>query len=710
MKAVLPTLLILMLFISSKGRTQAAGNDLYNLSLQELSQVNVTIATGNATPLDKAPASASVLSASDIAATGARTLDDLLQMIPGVHVAPSSFSRLDSVYYIRGIHTGFNSQVLLMLNGIPVQNTVQGGRPTLFRFPVTSIERIEVIRGPGSAIYGADAYAGVINVITRDFATMPHEQLNFRAGSFNSQEYSFSGATDWRDWQMSLIMTYQKTEGDMDRVVASDLQTALDNNFGTDASLAPGPLSTGYRVLDTHANIKTDNWNLNLWSWLLRDAGIGAGGTQTLDPDGEENGDIYMMDYAYDFDTSNEDWKTRLKMNFFRYDQRTQFNLLPPGSIVPIGDDGNINFLNPVGVVNFVDGVIGNPGGVFSEKYLELVSMYDASESHQLRFAMGARHMSINTYESKNYGPGVLDQGPLPAQITGDLVNVTDTEYVFFDDLSRRVQYFSLQDEWRIQENLQMTAGVRYDDYSDFGSTVNPRFALVWTMTNSLVSKLLYGSAFRAPSFTELYVKNNPIALGNKELKPEDIDTTEFSLNWQATPRLQTIFTVFHYEASDLIHFAADSQNNRVAQNLINQSADGAELEFNWHITERWRLNNSYSTHNAVNERDDSAVADRPRRLGKINLAYHQSNWIVNTQAFYVGDRRRQFGDLRSELDDYWLLNASILRKNILPNTDVSFTLRNLLNEDIREPSTGEIADDYPMESRSVWLGLTLSL
>jgi outer membrane receptor for ferrienterochelin and colicins len=711
MKVFLPNLLIVTLLISVKGLAESSTNNLYNLSLQELSQVDVTIATGNATPLDKAPASASVLSSADITASGARTLDDLLQMIPGVHVAPSAFSRLDSIYYIRGIHTGFNSQVLLMLNGVPVQNTVQGGRPTLFRFPVTSIERVEVIRGPGSAIYGADAYAGVINVITRDFATLPSEELNLGAGSFNSREYNFSGATDWRDIQMSLIMTYQKTDGDKSRRVSRDLQSLLDQNLMTNASLAPGPLSTAYEVMDTHINLKTEQWNLNFWNWLLRDAGIGAGGAQALDPNGEENGDIYMVDYAYDFTMPSENLKTRLKVNWFRYDQRTQFNLLPPGALVPIGEDGNINFASPKGVVLFEDGVIGNPGGVFGEQHIELVSIYDASESHQLRLALGARRMTIDTYESKNYGPGVLDVDPLPAVVSGSLTRVTDTPAVFFSNHSRNVQYISLQDEWALLDNLQITSGIRYDDYSDFGSTVNPRVALVYSMTDSLIAKVLYGSAFRAPSFSELYLRNNPIALGNEKLKPEDIDTTELSFNWQASARVQTILTLFQYDAKDLISFEPSGQNaDLVATNAMNQTATGAEFEVNWHLADHWRLNSSYSVQDAINARDDTPVADRPRRLGKMNLAYHHNDWVVNTQVFYVGDRRRETGDLRKPIDDYWLLNTNIMRKNLFPKTDVHLTLRNLLDEDIREPSTGEIPEDYPMESRSVWLGLTLSL
>ena len=208
-----------------------------------------------------------------------------------------------------------------------------------------------------------------------------------------------------------------------------------------------------------------------------------------------------------------------------------------------------------------------------------------------------------------------------------------------------------------------------------------------------------------------MYLRNNPIALGNEKLNPEDIDTTELSLNWQASARVQTILTLFQYEAKDLISFEPSGQGgDLVATNAVNQTANGAEFEVNWHIADHWRLNSSYSIHDAVNDLDDSAVADRPRRLGKVNLAYHHSDWVINTQAFYVGDRRRDLGDPRQAIDDYWLLNTNIMRKNLLPKTDVHLTLRNLLDEDVREPSTGEIPEDYPMESRSVWLGLTLSL
>jgi outer membrane receptor for ferrienterochelin and colicins len=322
-------------------------SSVYDLSLQELAQLEVTIATGNATPLDKAPSSASVIYARDIDAIGARTLNDVLELIPGLHVGVSSLSRLDSVYYFRGIQTGFNPQVLLMLNGIPVQNAVSGGRPTLFRLPASSIEKVEVIRGPGSAIYGADAYAGVINIITKDVASTDEESLNFNLGSFNTQSYSFNGATKWNEIDISLMSSYQKTDGDNERRISQDLQTLLDQQLGTNASLAPGALSTDYKVLDTHLTFRAPAWHVGLWHWSS-EAGLGAGGAQTLDPDGRQRGDIVRIDLGYELQNLPVDWQSQVKASYFDYKERVEYFLFPAGSVLPIGADGNINFPNPM--------------------------------------------------------------------------------------------------------------------------------------------------------------------------------------------------------------------------------------------------------------------------------------------------------------------------------------------------------------------------
>lgn len=704
---VIPYAVLLILFQPLYANADVTRSNLYDLSLQELAQIEVTIATGNTTPLDKAPSSASVIYARDIEAIGARTLDDVLELIPGLHVGVSSLSRLDSVYYFRGLHTGFNSQVLLMLNGVPIQNAVQGGRPTLFRFPAKGIERVEVIRGPGSAVYGADAYAGVINIITKDISAISNESLGVELGSFNSQHYNFNGATQWNAVNISLVMSYQKTDGDSERRITQDLQSTFDQALGTDASLAPGALSTDYKVLDTHLTFQTPQWHLSLWHWAT-DAGVGAGGAQALDPRGRERGDIVRADFGYELQNLSADWQSQIKTSFFRYKEKVEYFLLPPGALLPIGVDGNVNFAQPNGWVRFPDGLIGNPAGNVDDSQLEWINVYRGFENHRFRVALGTRYLLVDTRETKNFGPGILDFSPLPAEMPGDLVDVNDTPYIFFEDNSRRVNYISLQDEWQLTPALNLTAGLRYDDYSDFGHTTNPRMALIWTASQSFVTKLMMGSAFRAPSFIELYGKNNPVSLGNDQLKPEKIDTLELSFNWQATNNLQTILTLFDYTAKDMVVFEDDINNiSSTAQNSLTQDAQGFEWELNWQLDDAWRLQTSYSWHNATNKQNHADVADVPRRLGKMNVSYQAApDWHLTSQLFWVADRKRRITDPRDEISNYTLWNLNIQRNNIAENVDLNLTLRNLLDEDIREPSGGEIAEDYPMESRAVWAGL----
>ena len=116
----------------------------------------ISIATGIAQPIHRAPSIATVITAADIEAMGITELDEALETVPGLHVVPNGFQGYESVYTIRGIFTNFNPEVLLLINGIPVTSSLTGGRGPLWKgLTVNNIARIEVIRGPGSAIYGA---------------------------------------------------------------------------------------------------------------------------------------------------------------------------------------------------------------------------------------------------------------------------------------------------------------------------------------------------------------------------------------------------------------------------------------------------------------------------------------------------------------------------------------------------------------------------
>lgn len=686
--------------------TPSSPDDFYNLSLAELGQVEISIATGNSTPLDRAPATATVISSSEILAMGARNLNEVLETVPGLHVSLSSLSRLDSVYSIRGIHTGFNPQVLLMLNGVPVQYNLQGGRPTLFRLPVTSIERVEVIRGPGSAVYGADAYAGVINVITKDAGAIDTTRIGGGVGSFNSRDLWLQTAGEWNDIGIALSVAYQESDGDDQRRVSSDLQSGLDAALGTDVSLAPGALSMRYQVLDTHLALTSERVQFNLWNWYSRDAGVGAGAAQALDPTGRDDSDLWLGDFTYRLNGDTSVWDNSIRLSYLHYDQESQFVLLPPGTELLIGSDGNIDFPNPIGRVTFTDGYLGQPGGLAEDTQVDWVTIYNGWESHRLRFALGSRYQSLQLSEQKNFGPGVIDGSE--SVVDGILTDVTNTEHVFLADSSRTIRYLSVQDEWELANDLQFTAGIRHDDYSDFGATTNPRMALVWIANDRLTTKLLYATAFRAPSFTEQFSKNNPTVLGNPDLAPERINTAELSMAYSFSADLITSFTLFEYRAKDMIEFIQDQNaTTKTADNARDQNGRGFELELNWKPSAQLHLSTSYSQQDAKDAYTDAVIPDAPGQQIKANVNWEFSPlWFLHGQLNWVADRQRAVSDLRPDISDYTLLNFTLRRKNILPGLDASFALRNVTDEDAREPSSGEIADDYPLEARSAWLEL----
>lgn len=710
-KALLPLMICAVSYsaYAEKSQQASAPLDVYNLSLAELGQVQISIATGNSTSLDKAPATASVIYAADIEAMGARNLDEILESVPGMHVGISVLSRLDSVYSIRGIHTGFNSQVLLLINGVPVQSTLQGGHPTMFRLPAVSIERVEVMRGPGSAIYGADAYAGVINVITKDAAAIGETTIGARTGSFGSREAWLQTATDWDGIGVALNMAYQETDGDTSRHVEADFQTALDASLKTKASLAPGSLSTRYHIWDTHLALTTEHWQVNLWNWLSTDAGVGAGAAQALDMDGYDDNHLMMADATYKFGSADGAWDNSIRLSDLYSDHATKFNLLPAGVKVPIGSDGNINFGKPAGLVTFPDGLKGNPGQTTNDAQLEFASIYRGFESHRLRFSVGSRRQSLDGNETKNFGPGVID-GTKPI-VDGTLTDVTDTPFVFLGDSTRTIRFVSLQDEWKLHPDLTLTSGVRYDNYSDFGATTNPRLALVWAANESLTTKLLFGSAFRAPSFSELGQKNNPVSLGNPELNPETINTLEWSFNYRLNPNLQTTLTLFRYQSNDMIEFMADANGvTKTSQNARDQDGKGYELEFSWKPIQQFRVSSSYSVEDATDAKTGAAVPDAPGHQVKLNADWEfYKNWFFNTQVDWVADRERAASDKRSQIANFTWINFTLRAKDILPSLDLSLAVRNAADADAREPSSGRIAKDYPLESRSGWVELKYS-
>ena len=290
--------------------------------------------------------------------------------------------------------------------------------------------------------------------------------------------------------------------------------------------------------------------------------------------------------------------------------------------------------------------------------------------------------------------------------VDGGLTDVSNSAYVYARNRSRRVFNLLLQDEWQFAPDWELTTGIRYDDFSDTGDTFNPRIALVWATRHNLTTKLLYVSAFRAPSFSELYAINNPVALGNPDLDPETIDTLELSFDYKPTLDLQLGLSLFAYQAKDLIEFVGTS--SKTAENARDQDGQGLELEMDWKLSETLRLRGNYAWQRAEDEETGRRVADAPGQQAYLRADWRfRPDWLLSPQATWVGDRARAAGDLRDEIDDYTLVDVTLRKSNLLKHLDIALSAHNLFDEDAREPSDGQIPDDYPLAGRSIWLELS---
>ena len=221
----------------------------------------ISIASGISQPISKAPAVASVVTATQIKQIGALDIDDILETIPGLHVSRNPIG-YNSNYTFRGIHTALNPQVLMLINGIPLTNLFHGDRNLVWGgMPVEAISRVEVIRGPGSAIYGADAFSGVINIITKNSQELDGVAVGVRAGSSDTKNTWIQYGRTESDYSFSAVVELGKSDGQNERI-GVDAQTFLDTVSATNSSLAPGGVETGGESIDLRLEGSYHNFKL----------------------------------------------------------------------------------------------------------------------------------------------------------------------------------------------------------------------------------------------------------------------------------------------------------------------------------------------------------------------------------------------------------------------------------------------------------------
>jgi iron complex outermembrane receptor protein len=651
------------------------------------------LATKTKLNIDFVPGMVSVLHGKDLVARGKRTVYEALELIPGIELSKSNDGQLQVI--VRGVGKTFSSgKVKFLLNGVPF-NTTLNAITTALIIPTDLVDRIEVIRGPGSAIYGEFASVGVINIVTNTKTQNTHSFARYS----DDERYTL-GAQYGRRFDNGLSVSanaaYEEREGGNvqagDDILASSPNPAFQN-----ISNAPGPVNDKEQNKVFMLDLGYQNLNLN-WQYVERAFGDYFGAANAL-PENEQEAQrktimqsIELSDKVQLGETASLDLK--LGWLYFRIDSE-QIALFPKGFALPYpgGDFSD-------------EGVLGAPNYKEYKTYMGADFSYGAFDKHDLLFGLDlSQTVQGNTYAERNY---FIDGN-------GRLVRIPNGEYRdeynwMAEGLSRRVLAAYVQDQYAIGEKWTLTAGVRWDDYSDIGGDVMPRTAAVYHLSDIQTIKAQYARSFRPPTFLEMNVKNNAVVMGNSDLSSEQLDNFELGYVYNDGGLTIGRATYFYYDLKDLI--VIDTTTKRY-QNQGEIHARGVELEYVKQWSRRIKLDGNFSyTEGAVGNGEH--IPGVAHLMGNFGVLYQSKPGLTyNVQYRYMGNRERQAGDARADLDDYHVFDVAATKSNLLTKgLTLHFGIKNIFDENVVYPSflvtapdqnvRPGYAGDYPQTGREV--------
>ena len=691
-------------------------SSIYSLSLQELLQVRVvTAVSGYEQSLDDAPATVTLIQREQWQAMGATELGDALIAVPGVHTGIETLSQASPTYNLRGTSGTFNRNVKVLIDGLAVEAFHFGGRGDTYLYPlISNLKRIEVVKGPGSVVYGADAFAGVINLVLPDAGDSSFNQSVLRGGEYGNRDLALAHGGTSEDFAWYIAAEYSESDSTSGRVIDSDLQSVFDQAFETEASLTPSRLHDQHAISNVFIKLKSGALSLDHF-YIYGKGSARTGAANALD---NERSVLRSVNHStrlnYQLDTLSETIPGQLLLSgTYTFQKNTnRWDVFPPNSLFPVGDDGNL-FTSGGGLVAFPDGVRGTPQSGVNKYDIRLTNTFTAGPAHNIRAELGYYWLQYTAAETKNFGPGVLDNIVYPADgspyISSEMIDVSGTDDAYQDAKNdKSSNWLSIQDEWKPISTLSLALGLRHDRPSSYGSTTNPRLGLNWSLSDALNLRLFYGTAFREPKFGETLIRNNPSTRGNRSLKPETIATYEAGLRYHATNNLLFAANVYQYQTRGLIETQAiEGSSERQFQNGDGTDGQGIEVDVRWEAHDSLSLDFNLSRSSLKNPQGE--------RLPGVpaTLAYLGTRWKANPSISwnlgvkFVGDRARPAADLRDELKDYRLISSRVAWQ-ISKKTSLSWIVHNASDSDAREymPIETNIVNDIPLNGRQHLLEL----
>ena len=670
-----------------------APRDLQQMSLEDLLKVKLTVASRTETTVDEAPSVVSVITAEDIQRMGARDLRDVIRTVPGFELGVRMFGYPE--FGLRGILTGSTEKIRILLDGMPVNENLEGSGTIIFGdFALDNVERIEIIRGPGSALYGTNAFVGVISIITKaPPAAGDTVTVTGKLGSFDTREGSVQVGHAGSRARFSAFIHYLDSTGPRSTIPQDSLQTQSGPPYdsGLNAGISLAGTAAGHT--DEFRKKLTAQLKFDLGEFyfhgLFVDARKGPylGAYWAVNTGSEAHPSQIMGEAGWTLHPQ-ETLVLEPKLYLMRYHANNLWNTAPDGYRVDAAQGGTVDYTQGQYLRDIAtQDVLGT----------ELKGTWTPSASHTVLVGASFERQRLYGLEDSINVPG----------FGADTMTATPPDTSGAPDRDLASAY--LQEQWCIASGLGLTAGARLDHYSDVGTRTSPRLALVWRADPAWNFKAMYGEAFRAPTFVESYLyAYGGLESGNRNNGPEIIRTGELEASYRFRERALFRLVLFQNRITDLIQLMPTTGGALQYQNSPDVTlVKGYEAELNLTLSAHWRGYLNGSGQSGRNQTTGEVLVGTANWRGNAGLDWAASERLdLNGSMIVVGPRQRAAGDARPALAGYQVVNLAA-RYGLREGLDLTCTAHNLLDAEQKFPDTfGRVPGDFPWEGRALEAGV----
>lgn len=643
-------LLIASAFLASANRLAAQEIDEQAALFEEMP--SVFTASRHQQPVTKAPSSVDIITSEQIKRYGWRTVAAMLGSLPGFL---TTYDRVYNHVGVRGFAPpgDYNTRILVLIDGHRVNENLQdyAGLGQDFPVDVENIERVEVVRGPASSLYGSNALFAVVNVITQRGRDWQGARLAGEIASYDSHRGQVGYGKKFANGIEALVSASFYHSDGHDNLHFPGVGTS--NNLD------------GEQVEKLFGKASWNDFTLS-GSFMQREKQIPTGTTSTIfnDPavqyhDRRAYADLnYHHHFEHDIDVTG-----RLFWDSYEFDDR-----LPYLS----SQNKRIAKQRIIGIDNWHGQWFGG----------ELLVSHTFFNSHHLTLGSEYRRNFLQRMDNYDESPPMIwAQNSLESSIYG----------------------VYLQDEWALSDKVQLNLGGRYDYYDTSGGTFNPRLGLIFEPWSNTTWKFLYGTAFRAPNaFESSYTCCAGDWIGNSNLKPEEIESYEIVWEQRLNPFLDLRVSPYYNRLSKLITLITGPKR---FINGGNAEAHGVETL----LRGRYEDIEGYVSYTYQQSRigDTNPAVNSPSHMVKFNLsAPVWSDKLFGAVEFQYVSQRSTIAIKNAA--PYNRTNLVLSSRKWLPGVELTGGIYNLFDQRYDDPASPPLSPDLiPQDGRNLRIRLS---